>query len=586
MSQHSQYDHPDESEWRDQRWEDDHSTYPQTQSNDIFMTLDKDQKNKWAKAPTDTERKRQERRANLKKETESYFNGKKLMPFMGIFMIPNNNISIDQVIGTEEQKLNEIRVQSKCFIWYQDNVDYCNGFPIFENSLLTFRRYKVIKVAGDTKESVSIATARVKNLYLTFHNRPKRPVILHLLDQPSEIFKICLTQLPSGFETLSIPPEGLSYFILKKIVNVVHDLVDLGEGELSGRLPTNRELPPQVLRLNKRNTNLLEQEMNATLERIRPFNYAIRFKIRFGQFCMVCDPDPEKEYSIKAMAYKHFTGDNFIAELVPCVAKKEASIKPFKEFIDKYCPDTLVDIPRETFVFEVKQQLEFVQPSKMVQAGVSEKFPTRITCSFKSDGYVELWDCVMDEMKLMSANIVNLDRNYAWELRLDAAKPVPHHRLDAAKVVPSPSPHSKFANGLRLNKNNKLIYENSKELSVKSITWKTKWLHYWSERNYVIEICREKIWDEKLSKEKAIGLVVNLAQEPNKEIYRISMYKQDWKNRFAMNLNLGVGMAPGWTIHDFLHTNEENAAQLISDAREFADILTKNLPRYWEENIA
>lgn len=68
--------------------------------------------------------------------------------------------------------------------------------------------------------------------------------------------------------------------------------------------------------------------------------------------------------------------------------------------------------------------------------------------------------------------------------------------------------------------------------------------------------------------------------------YTKKMYKEDWKNRFAMNLDLGVGMAPAWTIHDFLHTSEEDAAQLISDAREFADILTKNLPRYWEEDNA
>lgn len=63
------------------------------------------------------------------------------------------------------------------------------------------------------------------------------------------------------------------------------------------------------------------------------------------------------------------------------------------------------------------------------------------------------------------------------------------------------------------------------------------------------------------------------------------MYKEEWKNRFAMNLHLGIGMVPDWTSRDFLHTKEENAAQLIDDAREFVDLLTKNLPRYWEENI-
>ncbi|RUS19217.1 hypothetical protein BC937DRAFT_87817 [Endogone sp. FLAS-F59071] len=527
-------------------------------------------KSKWAKPPralTEKERKREERNRKAMEAAKLYlkkrptdkdepFFGKQ---FIGIFMIPNDKFAIERIIGSNEEMLNKIRMQSKCFIWHESPAN-------------------VLKVAGDTKESVDIAATRVKNLFVTFHLRPKpnyRPKILYLLDQPSENFKIRFAQLPRGFETPSIPPEDHYFTILEKLetgtemsVNVVQDLIDLGEGELSGRLSTkNVELPPRILTLNEGNAEKLERAMEDALEKIRLFDYVIRMKIRFGQFYAREYPKAKKDWSISMIVGKYFPHPKFTAEVAPCMAKKEANVKPFKEFLQDSCPDRFADSLRDTFAFEVIQLLEFPVPPKKPKR--LSRYNTRITCSFKDDGNIEhwdtitkngfkndghvgMWDCVMGRVELMSANMVNLDkdvtwnlyefwalcRNYAWELKLDAARRV-HVGIDKSpppatntpyssskpkllSLHTKVSPHSRFCNGLRLRNNDRLLYTNSEFLHVKSIIQKTKWLYYWSERNYMIEICREKTWDKKLPQKMGIDLEFDLAQEPDNQIYKIS----------------------------------------------------------------
>lgn len=57
-------------------------------------------------------------------------------PFMGIFIIPTPKIPIEVIIGSEEQKLNEIRVQSKSFIWHQPSDNVCCKYIYFSERLL------------------------------------------------------------------------------------------------------------------------------------------------------------------------------------------------------------------------------------------------------------------------------------------------------------------------------------------------------------------------------------------------------------------------------------------------------------------
>lgn len=108
------------------------------------------------------------------------------------------------------------------------------------------------------------------------------------------------------------------------------------------------------------------------------------------------------------------------------IAKKEEDIKPFEEFLDKLCSDKFANSLRDTFVFGVNQLLEFPDYSKK-NTRKPPRCNTRITCNFKNDGnighwdtiteegfkndgHVGLWDCVMGMVKLMSVNMVNLEK--------------------------------------------------------------------------------------------------------------------------------------------------------------------------------
>ncbi|RUO95830.1 hypothetical protein BC936DRAFT_143137 [Jimgerdemannia flammicorona] len=207
---------------------------------------------------------------------------------------------------------------------------------------------QAIKVAGDTKECVAMATMRIKNLFFTIiwnssvENsscghfleiacRPNpltdKPKQLYFIDQPSENYKISFCKTPYGFETPRPSPATHGYRLLEPLrtgtehsLQFVENLIELGEGDCSGRLTmkeTPVRLPQQILTLNDRNANRLEQGLKTALERIRLFDYDIRMKIRFGQIYMMDYPTKNNHWTIQEIADKAFLNPKLRAELAP-----------------------------------------------------------------------------------------------------------------------------------------------------------------------------------------------------------------------------------------------------------------------------
>ncbi|RUO95829.1 hypothetical protein BC936DRAFT_143136 [Jimgerdemannia flammicorona] len=115
---------------------------------------------------------------------------------------------------------------------------------------------------------------------------------------------------------------------------------------------------------------------------------------------------------------------------------------PLFEYLNAHGLNEYTDSPRTSFVIEANQVLEFVQPSRSRgNAYPSPRFDTRIDCSFKKDGKIGLWDCVTEHQELLTASMINLEKNYAWELKLESARRVPTDR---------PSPHGQLIHTLRL----------------------------------------------------------------------------------------------------------------------------------------
>jgi hypothetical protein len=119
----------------------------------------------------------------------------------------------------------------------------------------------------------------------------------------------------------------------------------------------------------------------------------------------------------------------------------------------------------------------------------------------------------------------------------------------------------------------------------KIVKQKTKWRYSW--HDFTIEICQEELWDLDGIKRKDTTLPLDFSEfQPHHKQFKVSMYKEQWVDRFAENLRLGVGEAPSWTIRDFLGTEEENVHTIVQNAKEFAQILASVVPVYFGQSAA
>lgn len=90
------------------------------------------------------------------------------------------------------------------------------------------------------------------------------------------------------------------------------------------------------------------------------------------------------------------------------------------------------------------------------------------------------------------------------------------------------------------------------------VSQKTKWRYSWND--YVVEICKDEIWDMNRVERTDRELPENLTPiDPHRSLYKVPLYKEAWVNRLAENLRLRIGEAPTWTLCDFFASENENA---------------------------
>ncbi|KAI8987668.1 hypothetical protein BDF20DRAFT_851556 [Mycotypha africana] len=516
---------------------------------------------------TEKERRRAEKR-QAKIEEEKKYHGIPAVPqhYNASLPLPDFRLPLLRLTGENEAFWNQIRADCKAYIWYVE-------------------KGNLVRVAADTEEAVKTATTRVRNWYLRCCRTPQGAT-LRLLQQPKQNYVIKYRKLPPGLITYEYADPEREQNMLEKHRMLealstggalpslhLYDLINLND-DGSAALPSER-----AQTLDARNKEQIESALINGLESLRLIDWAIRMKIRFGQICLIDYPKKDGKFlTIEDVSEKMFKKPMFKSALAPCISKTRAGLQNLFEALgDDPNAVEFSDNPQTSFVITADQYPQAAPPRMPGQRAPprGDMWETVMNISFTEKGQRRLWVTMTDCTNLVDVNCTNLEGNYSWDLRLQYARRLPTDDIE--------SPHEKFADLLRVSKNNRLIMLTSSDYIPKIVTQQTKWKYDW--KGYVIEICQDEIWDMNRIERPDHELPLDLSLvDPHRILFKVSLYKEAWVNRFAENLTLRIGEAPSWTLRDFLASTDENAGTIMEVAKKFSEILHKNVPLYWENS--
>ncbi|KAI8393796.1 uncharacterized protein BYT42DRAFT_542000 [Radiomyces spectabilis] len=526
---------------------------------------------KWSKPErelTERERQKAERRLARLAEEKSYQGQPPTpQPFTAMFALPDQSVPIPKLLGEKDSYLNSLRSQCKCYMWFDPQL-------------------YAIKIVGQEEQNVIQATARIRNWYLKCARRPASRT-LRLLNQPSNNVDIKFGKLPPKFVTYKFTKEQQERFMLdnqclmepvsKGVVDTIRercgDLIDLEDSKDQPAKPITT-LSPRAQTLNERNLKSIQDALEVGLESLRLFDWEIRMKIRYGQICLVDYPKKSSDhfFTIEELSDKYFPKPQFRSVLAPCIGKTRTQMKPLFEYLTTHCEE-FADSPRTSYSINAMQQPTFsLRPMRGESVPPpGEPWKTLLTARFRSDGQIGLWNCLTQCQDLVSISCAELEGNYSWEAKLEYGRRLPSE---------SNTPHGRFAEQLRKGPENRLILVKVPDYEPLLVTQKTKWVYGWGE--YIVEVGCDELWDLTRVEHNKAGLPLDLGQtEPHRTFYKVSIYKEAWRDRFAENLGLNIGEAPRWTPIDFLAAENEDVSVFMQMANTFGNILTQEVPLYW-----
>lgn len=525
---------------------------------------------KWSKPErelTEKEKRRAERK-QAKEDAKKKYQG--LPPvtqnYYGIFPLPDTKVPLLLLTGESEKFLAQIRSECSAYLWYEAQG---NKF----------------RVAAETEEAVVNACARIRNRYLRCCRDKPREITLRLVQQPRTSWLLSLRRLPPNFITYTYAPaEGVKQMLESQrlIEPVATGVITARPGnsnliEFDEVSEQREELSEVAKQLDEQNRITIEETLVNGLESIRLNDWVIRMKIRFGQICLIDYPVGKGQFlSIDYVSQKMFRKQKFKSALAPCISKSQQGLKNLFEFLNDD-PDTIEfsHNPQTSFAINA-QQYAFAPPQRIPgqrDPPRGEKMNTLMHITFTPNGQRRLWSTMTEETDLIDINTLDLESHYSWDLRLQTAKRLPNNESNL--------PHEKFSQHLTISPSNRLVMVTSDDYTPHLVTQKTTWKYQWK-KGYVIEICQDEVWDMAHIKRGDEALPVDLSPiPPHRSLFKVSLIKEAWVDRFAENLNLGVGEAPSWTLRDFLASPDETVESIMSVAREFSQILNSKVPLYW-----
>ncbi|GBB93068.1 hypothetical protein RclHR1_02100017 [Rhizophagus clarus] len=462
-------------------------------------------------------------------------------PFNECFVFPTTDIHISRFLGMKDEILNPIRIKYKCHIWHDPTLPCQNA----------------IQIVGNSRESVEIATTRVKNLFIKIlasrsipHATQVADSLLgthHMVEQPHEPCEIRITDPLPRFYLLYLP----NYESKVKLIKPVYMPSDLYFDFFH--------------MIRDSNLKRFEDSLLKALETVHLFDEEIKMRVRFGHVCFTRIP-LSKDYNNDVSLT--------INQLNDRVLKKTRTESKFATRIasEKSQLDDLIE------VLSGSDQGWFCLPSREFKIHATRKAEDKeFPCAFdiqlrngneknnlgKHNGKIGLWSAIIGEKNVLDINMSCLSSEYSWKLQVNTAK----------RLLKAP-PQENFIKGLRICPQGHLVYSNTKDINVLSVYEKTKWKYPWN-NDYIVEITKYDFWE--LSKYKYTReLEFFLNEEPFVVSFGVSFYKKSWDDNFALNLNLEVGEAPEWHPQDVMDSLADETGRvggLINDIQTFLNVL-------------
>ncbi|KAI8994608.1 hypothetical protein BDB01DRAFT_773393 [Pilobolus umbonatus] len=518
---------------------------------------------KWDKPErelTERERRQAEKKYAKKAESRRYIDGPKgIHPYTSIFPLPDEELHIARYLGENQTHFNQMRVDCKAFIWYEPELS-------------------IVRIEAETLDNLRKASIRVRNWYLHCSRKIKGGTARILLE-PTQNWHLQLVPLPPNFVPFKLLAPDKEAYALKhnrmiETVNsgVAPSIKDLISFDDDGHKKTS-EHPPAIQEANKKEIHEL---LESGLESLRLTDYNIRMKIRFGQICLINYPKSDKYCSIEDVD-SIFHKSKFLSVLAPCISKTHSGLEPLFEYLSENAVE--IEAPCTTFTIDAAQH---PSASPVVSPGQrplprGDMWITSMNISFNSEGQRRFWTTLTDPRDIVDISCTDIESHYSWDLRLQCAR---------AMSSDGDTPHKKFADNLRISPSNRLIMIASKDYIPNRVTQKTLYKYAWN-KDYIIEICHDEIWDIESMNREDEYLPVDLSiTQPNRSIYKVSLYKEAWLDRFSQNLNLETGEAPQWKLRDFLSSPNENVDTLLRDTKALCGILDAVVPLYWNSSEA
>ncbi|CAI2172231.1 5799_t:CDS:10 [Funneliformis geosporum] len=519
-------------------------------------------------------------------------------PFNGLFVLPISDIPVARIFGEQEQILDPLRIDTKCFIWFEPSANY-------------------IKVVGDSYGTVEEATTRVKNLYIKVLASRQIP---HIIENKQSIYKGWVHHLmdpPHGNYKIKIAKPAAWFMLPYDITGEVRLLEPVYQGEIIsivGKEGALRELNSNSdfgisETIRESNVKTIETALFKALNTIYLFDEEAKMRIRFGHVCLTDFPKEElwpiekfnnKVLNDSRLQSKFATGiTNHRNALNPLLellsngnSKKSGPKQDDQEYYDQELEDqedeeSKLDYhelfatgekkpPKRKYKYNPEWEGSPFREFKIRALRSSNQsdqkkdnpgpWPCTFEVQFKKDGKIGLWNATVDEKNVLDINMSCLDNEYSWKLNIKTAKRLSNDKFSA---------QGNFVYKLRVCPQNRLVYSNTDEITVVSVCEKTKW-KYWWDKNTVIEVTRYEFWKLSKTMDNRPGIEVSLVRESAPNVsYGISFYKKSWDDHFAFNNNLNVGEEPEWHPDDIIEGGVET---LMDEIRNFLEALQNKLP--------
>ncbi|GBC03393.1 hypothetical protein RclHR1_00510024 [Rhizophagus clarus] len=510
----------------------------------------------WAKpekALTEKQKRKMERRREREERDYKGFPPDQ-KPFNGHFVLPNSEIPISRIIGEKEETLHPVRAETKCYMWYEPSSN-------------------LIRIVGDTYDSVEEATMRVKHLYIkvvasrsvpTLQTKDNMVIykgwVLHMIEPPHKPYKVRIANPASWFNKPHDIPG---------LFKLLEPVLEGDKISVVGKKGSSKDLNPNsnfdaLHNIRVSNVRRIEDALLKAFGTIHLFDEEIKMRIRFGHVCLTDFPK-EPLWPIDRLNDKILSDSRLQSKFATCLATDRKQLDSLFEVLSD-CDRQWDGSPFREFKINVIR--------KPPQGGRNARnarnvdpWPCAFDVQFKDDGKIGLWNVTTDEKNILDINMSCLDNVYSWKLNIKTAKRLPNDKFNALGT---------FVYKLRLSQNNHLVYSNTDEINVTSVCEKTRWKYWWDD-HYVVEVTRYKFWQLTKHVNSPPGVEIPLDKEPATVTYGVSFYRKSWEDNFAFNSNLNVGETPEWHPYDIMEeTGGVNV--LLSEIRNFLETLQDKLP--------